>query len=163
MSAETKKVSFVVTKQRDRVVATANRVATVVSCGAQGPRGPQGDGGDGFIFVASSPVGGHRILALNDLGEVVYADNQSPIDSARIIGMSLNAASVGGEVSVKRSGSVSEPSWNFDTSLPVYLGSNGTLTQIAPEAPAVFSLIVGFPETATRIFIAIREPINLGA
>jgi hypothetical protein len=41
----------------------------------------------------------------------------------------------------------------------VYLGTNGLLTQTLPESPAVFSLIIGFPTTATTLFVAIREPI----
>lgn len=73
MSAETKKVSFVVTKQRDRVVATANRVETVVSHGTQGPRGIPGAPAGGI-----SEDAGNSIVNGTDGG--LYSPDALPTD-----------------------------------------------------------------------------------
>lgn len=137
-----------------------------VELGVPGPPGPQGlpgpAGGLVMAFTATTPIGGHRMLALNAANEVVYASADVPGDAVRIIGMSLNAAVAGGALSVQRAGEVEESSWNWVVTLPVYLGLNGLLTQIPPASPlADFSLIVGFPTAATRLFLAVREPIIL--
>ena len=134
-----------------------------IAAGQQGPAGPSGipgpAGGTAMNFTATAAIGGRRMLSLNAANEVIYASNDDIGAAHKIIGMSLNAASPGGAINVVRGGEVIEPSWNWVTTLPVYLGTNGLLTQTPPAAPAAFSLIVGFPTSATGLFISVREPI----
>lgn len=137
-----------------------------IAAGQQGPAGPSGmpgpAGGSTMLFAAAAAIGGHRVLALDASGAVIYAGCDQPGTAHMIIGVSLNAAAAGGTLNVVRSGEVIEPSWAWNPSLPVYLGTNGTLTQTPPAAPAAsFSLIVGFPTSATGLFVAVREPITL--
>lgn len=131
----------------------------------QGPAGPPGmpgpSGGSAMLFTASGAIGGHRVLALDAANQVIYAGNDIPGTEHKIIGMSLNAAAPGGTINVVRSGEVIEPSWGWNTTLPVYLGVNGLLTQTPPAAPAAYSLIVGFPTSPTGLFMTVREPINI--
>lgn len=147
------------------IVEVLHEVVEVIEVAEQGlpgrPGVPGQAGGATAIFTALSAIGGHRVLTMTPAGELAYASNDDLTAAGRIVGVSLNAASPGGDVSVQRGGEVSEPSWNLDTDLPVYLGVNGLLTQTPPESPAVFSLIVGFPMTPTKLFVSIREPIYL--
>ena len=127
-------------------------------------RGERGlPGGSSIDVVASGPIGGHRAVVLTSAG-AAYATNQNPQHGMKVLGVTTNAAAAGGTLSVVRSGKMSEPSWSFDTSKPVFLGVDGLLTQVAPAYPAAaFSLIVGFPLSATELFVGLREPLGLGA
>jgi len=77
--------------------------------GPQGPKGDRGDKGDTgpagppgpsgtaiYEFVAQAPMGGHRIIALGEAGVPVYASNDDPDSALRAVGISLNAADIGG-------------------------------------------------------------------
>lgn len=120
--------------------------------------------GDTSVQVlAGGPIGGHRVVVLEG-ALAQYATNQNPQHGMKVLGVTTNAAAAGGTLSVVRSGKVSEPSWSFDTLKPVFLGVDGLLTQVAPTHPAAaFSLIVGFPLSATELFVGLREPLGLGA
>jgi hypothetical protein len=73
--------------------------------------------------------------------------------------MTTGAVSIGSEATVQVSGFIEESSWNWNVDLPVFLSTNGQLTQSAITSG--FSLIVGKPRTATNMFISISEPIIL--
>lgn len=140
--------------------------------GEQGPPGPKGEKGDRgdpgpaggatYAYVAPQPVGGHRIVALDANGQLVYADNADPDMAWRVVGMTTHAADAGDAVTVQRLGEIVEPSWAWDMTCPVWLGRNGIPTQTPPAAPdAVFSLVIGFPVTPTALFIDPALPIML--
>ena len=148
--------------QTDRVVVSTPSTRVVVLGGQQGPAGAQGPqgpaGGEVPEYVAGEALGGHRAVTLLS-GEAVYASNTTALHLGRVIGITLGAAVQGDTVQVQPSGTLIEPSWNWNTALPVYLSTNGQLTQTTPTAG--FSLILGFPLTATSLYVDIREPINL--
>lgn len=122
-------------------------------------RGEPGDGGLS-LQTAAHPLSGHRIVTLNGAGLLVYASNADIAQAHRIGGISTNAADAGGGVFVQRSGPLEEPSWSWSTSDPVFLGADGALTQVPPAAPdAGFQLVVGFPISATKLFINIGIPV----
>lgn len=141
-------------------------VVTILDVGAQGPKGapgPKGDKGEPGDVVTSYPadgaISGHRVVALNAFGRLEYASNLSLSQIMRVAGLSLNAASEGDPVQVKRSGEVTEPSWAWVLEQPVYLGVDGHLTQTAPASD--FSVVVGIPITTTTLFVNIGIPIKL--
>lgn len=163
------------------VHTTEEQMVVVVSSGEQGPVGPQGEqgvpgspgpagpagpagasGDVAFIYPAAASVSGHRVVTLDEQGEVIYASAGTEAHANRIIGMTTNAAATGDALNVKKFGEVTEPSWNWDVQLPVYLGTDGLLTQTPPVAPtAKFSVVVGFPISATTLFVNIGLPITL--
>lgn len=151
----------------EKVVALAKQEIAVVAVsdvGPPGPPGPPGAGGEtSFQLLTASAIGGHRVVAADSSGRAVYASNDIVVQSAKVVGITVSAVGAGELTVVVRSGEVEESSWNWDTDLPVYLGTNGTLTQVPPVIPAAFSLVVGFPMTSTKLFVSIREPIILGA
>lgn len=133
----------------------------VVTMGAIGPRGPMGPvgpmgpaGASTLNATAGTPLGGHRVLAVDVSGNAVYADCTVRGHINKLIGLTTNAVGVGETFDVVALGRVEEPSWNWDVSLPIYLGKDGAMVQIIPS-DAEFVVMVGFPMTPTKIFFSI--------
>lgn len=147
------------------VVSTSPSLVTVVSAGVglQGAPGTTADSTDSVVFsyVAAQALGGHRVVYLDSTGKVDYAGNDVLLCMHRIVGVTEQAVIANDPSVIKNKGTIVEPSWSLDTSLPVFLGTNGLLTQIPPSSPALFSLIIGFPVSATELFIDIKQPILL--
>lgn len=112
-------------------------------------------GGDTVAVTAAENLGGHRIVTV----EGYYASKDTATDKNKVLGMTTGAVSSGSEATVQVSGFIEESSWNWNVDLPVFLSTNGQLTQSAITSG--FSLIVGKPRTATNMFISISEPIIL--
>lgn len=140
-------------------------VLEVMSVGLTGPMGPRGLAGasgagtTASVYLAGSAIGGLRVVLLASDQRVIYADQTIVEHARRVLGVSLNAAIENDEVTICTGGEVTDPSWNWDTDLPVYLGINGLLTQVAPAIG--FSLVIGIALSSTYIFVNIREPIIL--
>lgn len=160
--------------QRDTVLVEAPRVQLVVAdrsvggvmaAGQQGPAGATGPAGPpgaaALTVTAGAALSGHRIVYLDAAGKAQYASNQTASHALIALGLTLGAAALDEAVSVQRSGEVTEPSWSWTLEQPVYLGDTGLLTQTAPTSPALFQRIVGFPTAATKLFLALREPVFL--
>lgn len=146
-------------------VPTEPDIIQVITEGPQGPQGPAGatgpagPAGGSEVRPASGAIGGQRMLIGNADGSVSYADASNMAHLGKVLGISENAANDGDNVTVIVLGYTEFNGWAWNTSLPIYLGTNGLLTQ----TPAVsgFSQIVAMAETATRIYIRLREPISL--
>lgn len=152
-------------------IAVSEEVITLVSEAVQGPQGIPGikgdkgePGGTEIERPATIDLSGHRIVVLDGQGGAIYASNAELSHSQRIVGMTRHAAVAGAPVALAIYGEITEPSWSWDTTKPVYLGVDGLLTQVVPEFPdAKFSVVVGFPISATTLFINIGIPITLTA
>jgi hypothetical protein len=134
----------------------------ILSTGSQGPRGPAGSAS--LFKIADSAIGGHRIVVTSPVSDddVLYASNTTANHANLVLGITLNAASAGGMLEIVRVGEVSEPTWNWTLGAPIFLGTEGLMTQTPPVNPtALFSLVVAFPITPTKIYVSIREPIYL--
>ncbi len=136
---------------------------TTITQGLQGRPGlPGPPGGTAITVTATAPTGGHRLVLTDASGHLIYADSTVRSHALAVMGMTSGAADTGSPLNIVRSGYLEEPSWAWAPDQPVYLGLAGVPTQTLPPA-AVFSLIVGFPVTATKLFVSIREPIILSA
>lgn len=135
----------------------------VVFCGEQGPQGIQGVpgpvGGSALQYPAGVALSGHRMVVLDAAEQAIYADKDTPAHAGKVLGMTTGAAALGDIATIQTGGEMTEPSWAWTLDTPVWLGSNGLLTQTAPASG--FSLIIGFPITATKMFVDLREPIFL--
>lgn len=119
---------------------------------------------DAISVVSGANVGGHRIVVVDESGRAQYASCLNASSAPRVLGLTLCAASENDLLSVQRAGQVEEGSWSWEVGRPVYLGVDGLMTQVEPTYPSSsFVLIVGFPITATKLFVSLREPIILGA
>ena len=138
--------------------------SNVIVSGLMGPTGPQGiqgiSGGSSIDEVASVSIGGHRVVYYNELGQIAYADPANLSCINKILGITSNAATPGGTLSITRSGKIEDLTWTWDVSKPIYLGTLGTLVQ-TESVGAVLAIIVAIPKSPTEIFVTIREPIVL--
>lgn len=153
----------------DGTLVVAEEVLTIVSEAVQGPpgiRGAKGDKGEPGGTLIERPaainLSGHRMVMLDGQGGATYASNTEQTHANRIVGMTTHAAVAGAPVALAIYGEITEPSWSWDADKPVYLGADGFLTQAPPAFPdAKFSVVVGFPISATTLFINIGIPITL--
>jgi hypothetical protein len=114
----------------------------------------QPSGGSIINIAAVESLGGHRAV----LAAGLYADNVS-LSSSIVIGITTEAVTSGSNVIVQASGEMTEPSWLWDISKPVYLGQNGLLTQIVPTTGVIVE--IGRPIANNKLLIKIQSPIVL--
>lgn len=131
---------------------------TVVQGGVQGPPGVPGASNQFEYVVAGQVLGGNRAVSTNSAGQLVYPDLSST--SSRVYGVTTHSAGLGELVTVQIVGTQTEPSWNWDVTLPVFVGMNGTLTQTPPTTGQ--TLVVGYPNSPTKLFIDRQPPIYMG-
>jgi len=150
---------------RGPTVAAITQRTSTVTVGSQGTQGPQGlpgpAGDNGFDRIADGAIGGHRIVRSTGAETVAYASNDDADHGDDTVGISLNAADDAGAVTVIRTGTVEHNGWSWTPGLPVFLGTNGALTQTEPVAdgPAAFIQEVGHAQSATALFVDIQPPI----
>lgn len=150
------------------VQATAERESKVVMSGRQGPSGPPGvmgpkgdPGGTTLRRIAARDMSGHRFVFPSASGLVDYASCTNLAHALMVLGMTQGAAVAGTPVDVQITDELTEPGWNW-TPGPVFLGVDGLMTQVQPQAPdAAFSLVVGQALTPNTIFIKLGIPISL--
>lgn len=108
-----------------------------------------------LVIPAGVSLSGHRIITNTG----IYADKDTPAHWDIISGMSLHAASSGAPVRVRTMGELSEVSWSWDATKPLFLGSDGNVTQTLPTTGAIIRL--GRVSTPTTIVLALQAPIIL--
>ena len=102
--------------------------------------------------IASQTINSHRILALDSDGKVFHADNTVLWHRNNLIGLSKQSATTGNEVEIAVEGDeVTESSWNWNTTLPIFLSTNGQLTQTTPTTGFVCVVAETINPTTIRI------------
>lgn len=130
----------------------------VVQGGVQGPPGIPGASNQFEYVAAGETLGGNRAVTTNAQGQLVYPDLTS--NSSRVYGVTTHSAQAGELTTVQIVGTQTEPSWSWDLALPVFVGPAGTLTQTAPSTGQ--TLVVGYPNSPTKLFIDRQPPIYMG-
>jgi hypothetical protein len=152
-------VTIIINKVAKRTVKVDDcpTKTVVIDEGARGPRGLS----DLFFLnrIANSNLGGHRAVISNEDGTLDYADSSNVGHLGKVLGIIVRATLQGERVDVIRGGLLEFEGWSWDTDLPVYLATNGLLTQ--NPASSGFSQILGFAESPTGLFVNLREPILL--
>lgn len=108
-------------------------------------------------YTAATAISGHMLVTLNSTGEAIYADCTS-VSKVNVLGITTGAASAGAEVSLATQGTLEFNGWTFTVDQLVFLGLNGTLTQILPPG-AICQKVVGLAISATCVSIELRPPI----
>jgi hypothetical protein len=132
-------------------------IKTVLNVG-QGPSGPPGAGVSNSL-VALQPIGGHRVVIASGLNGADYADAFNPLHFGRVVGVTTGAADGGAMLLAQSAGPIDEASWNWIPDEDIWLGPNGTLTQVLP-AEAAFVQRVGFAQTPTHMWVDLSEPVS---
>lgn len=166
--AETPVVEITTEPQTVTVMVAPSPTVTVVTAVEQvvvtdGVRGQDGTNTQAtFDKTAAVDLSGHRVVTPRSDGTVEYATNLEPADATAPIWLTLGAALAGEPVSVVAFGEVVEPSWNWTSGLPIFLGADGVLTQTPPTAPAVFILqLAASTGTPSSLFFDPKIPTEL--
>jgi hypothetical protein len=145
-------------EQAHTLVAEEQVLEHVVQGGLQGPPGIPGTSTQFEYIVAGSTLGGNRAVTVDSIGQLVYPDTS--LTNCWFLGITKHSAVVGQLTEVQILGTQQEPSWSWNPGEPVFLGLNGTLTQVTPTSGQV--IVVGVAQTPTKIFIERQPPIYMG-
>jgi hypothetical protein len=133
-----------------------------ITIGVPGPRGPPGQtgptGATTLSCTAGAALSGNRMVTYDANSAVVYASSADATAHA-VLGMTLGAALLGAAVSVQTYGEVVEPSWSWIPLEPVYLSTNGTLSQTAPVTG--YCVRLGFALDARTLMLAVEPALKL--
>lgn len=110
-----------------------------------------------LTYTAGTALSALRAVTLNNSSQAVYATNTT-LANAQVLGVTVTAANSGSPVQVRTIGIMTDNSWNW-TKGPIYLGSNGALTQIAPTGGLVVAQI-GRALSTTIIYIDVDQTIT---
>jgi hypothetical protein len=159
---ESPAIDVVTIDDEDHIVDQVRDIQ-IVTVGEQGPPGATGaDGSDGnsnITKTAGVSLGGHRAVVLNSSGEAIYADSSILTHRDKVLGVTTGAASATADATIRTYGELVEPSWTWTLDEPVFLGLTGLLTQTVPTSG--FVQRIGFPLTATSLFIDVDDAVTL--
>lgn len=128
--------------------------------GLQGSQGLKGDTGAGsgavLAMVATSDLGGNRAVTLNNQN-VIYASSDN-INPNGVIGFTANAVVTGDTINIITGNDLGGFS-NLIAGQPIYLSTNGTITQTVPSTGILQML--GSALSDTKINIKIQPPIEI--
>jgi hypothetical protein len=120
---------------------------SLVIGGRQGIAGPPGPGAEIEIYTAAVSIGGHRAVALDASGEIIYASSALNLSA---IGIVRDAVTAGAEVAVYRAGRVAGFS-GLTPGATYYLSAAGTLS-LTPPASGVLQPL-GIAASATEMLV----------
>lgn len=119
---------------------------------------PVAYGDAGLFYGGSDPVAQFRLVSSVSATEVLYADSDSYTTSF-VLGVSLESGNPGDDIRIQLFGLLEDPSFTFGINVPLYLGNDGIITDVAPTVGT--RTRVGHGLGTGSIFIKIEEPILL--
>ncbi len=128
-----------------------------VAQGSSGATPPQPTPGQ---YAAAVDTAAHKLVALIG-GELVLADQTNVSHAAAIAGITLNSVTATGKPLVAREGLVEDSGWNWTPGQPIFLGTNGNLTQDGSTITTGFLMQVGWVPEPTKVWLEIEEAILL--
>lgn len=107
--------------------------------------------------IAAQQILAYRAVTLDDEGFAVYANSDIPEHVGKVLGITMQAApNVGDFIDVMTAGFLRNPGWNWETGKLVFLGLDGTLTQVPIGR---FTLSVGYASATDEIHIRIGRGV----
>jgi hypothetical protein len=107
---------------------------------------------------AGENISALRVLAISG-NSYVYADPSDADSVWAIAGISTIAVASGQAAVPVRDRAITDTAWNWETGKPIFLGTNGTLTQVLPLSG--FLVSIAQPLSPKTIFVSIEEAIAL--
>ncbi len=99
---------------------------------------------------AGENLSGHKAAAIVS-GEALLADHNTAGHRGLVRGVTTGAVANGETARVQVYGPMREASWSWTAGLPLYVGSNGALTQTAPTSGWLQQIAIA--DSPTQIFI----------
>ena len=108
------------------------------------------------VYKSGENLSGHRVVKIEN-DKSYYADNSVILDAFKIIGITKGASSIDADCIITTYGEMEETSWNWEEGKPLFLGTNGILTQTCPDSG--FILQIATVLNSKKIFIDIKIPL----
>jgi hypothetical protein len=136
---------------------------TIGRVGPQGARGPAGadglSGGANLTGTAGGNISGHKVVRYDNAGLVQLADASILTHANKAVGITTGATTTGAEVTIQNGDLMVHNGWSWTIDTPVFLGTNGSLTQ--STSGLAFTQVIGIANSATSITINIQPAIIL--
>lgn len=100
-------------------------------------------------IMAGQALGGNRAVYTGSDGKAYLANPD--VSSKVLFGVTTGAANINTMATIQIGGVAIEPTWNWDPTLPVWLASNGVLTQTVPTGGYLVQVGTPVSSTAMRI------------
>lgn len=100
-----------------------------------------------------------KLVASAGANLIKIAEPDESFEDAQVLGVAINAAIVGAQVEVLLNGVITDLSFNFPLNSLLYLGDNGTITDVQPTTG--YRVSVGKATGINEIYIEIQETIEL--
>ena len=107
--------------------------------------------------VAGETIPANKVIYVNDKAYLASSNQVAHRD--RIVGVSVAAAVISANITIRTFGEMYNNTWSWDVAKPIFCGLNGELTQTAPASG--FSCIIGNAIDTDRIFVIIQDSILL--
>lgn len=107
-----------------------------------------------LTYTAGTSLSALRAVTLDNSLQAVYATNTT-LANAQVLGITVTTANFGSPVLIRTVGVMTDGSWNWIKG-PVFLGSNGALTQVAPTGGLIVAPI-GRALSQTTIYIDVDQ------
>lgn len=104
--------------------------------------------------IAATNLSGQRAVASDSVGQFVYASNDNREQINCITGITKGAANLGAVVTVVNNQKIREESWTWLPTKPIFLGQDGQLTQVYPNAPLI--VILGWALDPKEMYVQIQ-------
>ena len=108
---------------------------------------------------ASETISALKCLYSVDANNIAKAQDNISIVEAHVFGVALTAANINESVQIQTSGTLRDTSFMWASGTYLYVGANGTLTDVAPAVG--FRTLVAIAQGIGQIYINIQEPIAL--
>lgn len=110
-------------------------------------------------YIATEVISALKAVTLVDEDNCKLGQSQTTFMDAKVVGIALDSAAIGVSVRVLAFGILEDPFFTFPLNEPIFLKSNGDISNI--EETAGFSTQIGHSLGNGAIFVNIREPIEL--
>jgi hypothetical protein len=100
------------------------------------------------------------VVTEHDDGTVHPADVTDIADAYRLLGVALAPAVLGGDVTVRIGGRITDPSFSFTPGQLVFVGLASELTQTAPGDTRAFNCAIGMATAADSVVIRMFQPVE---
>lgn len=149
---------------RSRAEFEMLRPFTGVDVGPAGPTGTPGatgPAGDGSLFpkAATQIIVAGQVLRAVGADQCGRADKDTPAHAGTVIGLATEDALAPEMVQIRAAGYMTLPIWSWTPYQQIFVGTDGALTQVAPESG--FCQTVALAVSATTVLVRIDTPILL--
>jgi hypothetical protein len=147
-----KKISFTVINQDQPLSITIGKKQVSLSIANRDVSIVNNYGSGNFTkVIAGENLGGNRVVFINEESKAMYASHLFISDAFKILGVTTEAVVVNEAVEIQSFGEMEEASWNWNVTLPIYVGANGLLTQNIPMQGIIMQ--IAFPISPIKIYI----------